>query len=90
MKVLRKARVTQKVGTDEKGRRRRRRTGGMLKAKTLEHTISERKVLEHIRKAPFLVSLHYAFQTDTKLHLVMGLPYPKGRRERWGSSWQAS
>lgn len=42
------------------------------KRKVLEHTLTERNVLEAIRDFPFLVSLHYAFQTDTKLHLVMG------------------
>lgn len=43
------------------------------KAKTAEHTRTERQVLEHIRQSPFLVTLHYAFQTDTKLHLILGL-----------------
>uniref|UniRef100_A0A3Q2YYM2 non-specific serine/threonine protein kinase n=1 Tax=Hippocampus comes TaxID=109280 RepID=A0A3Q2YYM2_HIPCM len=41
------------------------------KAKTAEHTRSERQVLEHIRQSPYLVTLHYAFQTDTKLHLIL-------------------
>ncbi|TSN67085.1 Ribosomal protein S6 kinase alpha-5 [Bagarius yarrelli] len=41
------------------------------KAKTTEHTRTERQVLEHIRESPFLVTLHYAFQTDTKLHLIL-------------------
>ena len=48
-----------------------RKSRVLQKPKTLEHTIAERQVLEHIRSAPFLVSLHYAFQTDTKLHLVL-------------------
>ncbi|KAG5857929.1 hypothetical protein ANANG_G00024610 [Anguilla anguilla] len=43
------------------------------KAKTAEHTRTERQVLEHIRQSPFLVTLHYAFQTDTQLHLILGL-----------------
>ncbi|MEJ1269622.1 ribosomal protein S6 kinase polypeptide 4 [Cricetulus griseus] len=43
------------------------------KAKTTEHTRTERQVLEHIRQSPFLVTLHYAFQTETKLHLILGL-----------------
>ena len=46
------------------------------KAKTAEHTRTERQVLEHIRQSPFLVTLHYAFQTDTKLHLILGQPPP--------------
>ncbi|XP_028573545.2 ribosomal protein S6 kinase alpha-5 [Podarcis muralis] len=41
------------------------------KAKTTEHTKTERQVLEHIRQSPFLVTLHYAFQTDAKLHLIL-------------------
>ncbi|CDQ63541.1 unnamed protein product [Oncorhynchus mykiss] len=44
------------------------------KAKTAEHTRTERQVLEHIRQSPFLVTLHYAFQTQTKLHLILD-PY---------------
>ena len=38
----------------------------------MEHTLTERSVLEAIRDFPFLVTLHYAFQTDAKLHLLMG------------------
>ena len=30
------------------------------------------KVLETIRQSPFLVTMHYAFQTPAKLHLVLG------------------
>ncbi|KAG8449054.1 hypothetical protein GDO86_015925 [Hymenochirus boettgeri] len=41
------------------------------KAKTAEHTRTERQVLENIRQSPFLVTLHYAFQTETKLHLIL-------------------
>uniref|UniRef100_A0A5F9CES9 Ribosomal protein S6 kinase n=1 Tax=Oryctolagus cuniculus TaxID=9986 RepID=A0A5F9CES9_RABIT len=41
------------------------------KAKSREHTRTERQVLEHIRQSPFLVTLHYAFQTETKLHLIL-------------------
>lgn len=40
--------------------------------KVMEHTLTERSVLEAIRDFPFLVTLHYAFQTDAKLHLIMG------------------
>lgn len=42
------------------------------KRKVMEHTLTERSVLQEIRDFPFLVTLHYAFQTDAKLHLVMG------------------
>ncbi len=44
------------------------------KTKTTEHTKTERQVLEAIRQSPFLVTLHYAFQTDAKLHLILGKP----------------
>jgi len=45
------------------------------KTKTTEHTKTERQVLEAIRAAPFLITLHYAFQTDAKLHLILGNVY---------------
>ena len=41
------------------------------KKKTTEHTRTERQVLETVRQAPFLVTMHYAFQTPAKLHLVL-------------------
>ncbi|VEN34086.1 unnamed protein product [Callosobruchus maculatus] len=41
------------------------------KKKTTEHTKTERQVLEAVRDNPFLVTLHYAFQTDAKLHLIL-------------------
>ena len=43
------------------------------KTKTTEHTKTERQVLQAIRDAPFLITLHYAFQTDAKLHLILGI-----------------
>ena len=45
------------------------------KKKTAEHTMTERQVLEAVRQSPFLVTLYYAFQTDAKLHLILG-SYP--------------
>ncbi|XP_053674358.1 uncharacterized protein LOC128724661 [Anopheles nili] len=42
-----------------------------LKKKTAEHTRTERQVLEAIQDAPFLVTMHYAFQTDSKLYLIL-------------------
>lgn len=42
------------------------------KKKMTEHTKTERQVLEAVRDHPFLVTLHYAFQTDAKLHLILG------------------
>lgn len=43
----------------------------VAKAKTTEHTITERHVLEAVRRCPFIVTMHYAFQTDAKLHIIM-------------------
>lgn len=42
------------------------------KAKSTEHARAERQVLEQVRQSPFLVTLHYAFQTEAKLHLILG------------------
>jgi ribosomal protein S6 kinase alpha-5 len=44
----------------------------MNKQKTLEHTLAERQVLERLRGLPFLVNMVYAFQSNSKLHIVMG------------------
>ncbi|XP_055909092.1 ribosomal protein S6 kinase alpha-5 [Eupeodes corollae] len=41
------------------------------KKKTAEHTTTERQVLEAIQQSPFLVGMHYAFQTDSKLFLIL-------------------
>lgn len=41
------------------------------KKKTAEHTKTERQVLESIEHSPFLVTMHYAFQTDSKLHIIL-------------------
>jgi hypothetical protein len=41
--------------------------------KTYQYTMTEHKVFEQkIFDAPFLVGLYYSFQTESKLHLVMG------------------
>lgn len=50
------------------------------KRKVMEHTLTERSVLEAIRDFPFLVTLHFAFQTETKLHLIMGKEWSRQRR----------
>lgn len=41
------------------------------KKKTAEHTRTERQVLESIKRSPFLVTMHYAFQTESKLHIIL-------------------
>ena len=49
-----------------------RKAALLQQPKDAEHTRTERQVLEVIRASPFLVTLHYAFQTDQKLHLILG------------------
>eukprot|EP00051_Salpingoeca_urceolata_P016843 m.226314 g.226314 ORF g.226314 m.226314 type:complete len:831 (-) comp18795_c0_seq6:158-2650(-) len=39
--------------------------------KTTEHTKAERSILESISQIPFVVHLQYAFQTESKLHLIL-------------------
>ena len=41
-----------------------------IKKRQVEHTKTERNVLASI-KHPFIVKLHYAFQTGEKLHFVL-------------------
>lgn len=35
------------------------------------YKLNHLQVLEAVRKCPFLITMHYAFQTDSKLHLVL-------------------
>ena len=42
----------------------------LKEAKHIQHTKTERKILEFVQH-PFIVSLKFAFQTETKLYLVM-------------------
>lgn len=42
------------------------------KKKSLEHALMERRILAKLTGCPFLVNLVYAFQSDTKLHIIMG------------------
>lgn len=42
----------------------------VLKRNQIEHTKSERKILQSVT-SPFLVNMHYAFQTEEKLYMVM-------------------
>jgi serine/threonine protein kinase len=43
----------------------------ILDEKTTQQAVTERLVLEAVRQCPFLVTLHYAFQTDSKLYLII-------------------
>lgn len=44
--------------------------GNIIKRNQVEHTKTERNVLEYIRH-PFIVSLRYAFQTPQKLYFIL-------------------
>ncbi|GBG33972.1 Protein kinase, putative [Hondaea fermentalgiana] len=46
------------------------RKEAIIKRNQVEHTKAEREILEEI-KHPFLMGLHFAFQTESKLYLVM-------------------
>eukprot|EP00347_Sterkiella_histriomuscorum_P012596 403367961 len=46
------------------------RKNDVLKRNQIEHTKSERQILQQIT-SPFLVNMHYAFQTEEKLYMVM-------------------
>ncbi|KAK6105622.1 Protein kinase domain family protein [Brugia pahangi] len=67
--------LTRKVGGRDHGKiyamKVLRKSRVMTKAKTLQHTLSERHVLERLKGLPFLVEMIYAFQSDSKLHIVM-------------------
>ncbi|KAJ8707965.1 hypothetical protein PYW08_010331 [Mythimna loreyi] len=66
--------VRKKVGIDEGklyAMKVLKKASIVQKLKTAEHTRTERQVLEAVRACPFLVTLHYAFQTDSKLHLIL-------------------
>ncbi|VDK87126.1 unnamed protein product [Onchocerca ochengi] len=67
--------LTRKVGGRDHGiiyaMKVLRKSRVITKAKTLQHTLSERHVLERLKGLPFLVEMIYAFQSDSKLHIVM-------------------
>ncbi|PNF27171.1 hypothetical protein B7P43_G07842 [Cryptotermes secundus] len=47
----------------------------MKTKKFIEYTKTERQVLEEVKCSPFLIELHYAFQTSEKLHLILALDW---------------
>lgn len=49
----------------------RKATIEQQQGKAVEHLMSERAILEAIRRLPFTVHLHYAFQTNNKLFLIL-------------------
>lgn len=67
--------LVRKIGGSDGGKlyalKQLKKASIVQKTKTTEHTITERQVLESIRDSPFLVTLHYAFQTDAKLNLIL-------------------
>lgn len=42
----------------------------VIETNQVEHTKTERIVMQYAR-SPFVINLHYAFQTDSKLYIVM-------------------
>ncbi|BFZ12288.1 hypothetical protein BsWGS_15326 [Bradybaena similaris] len=67
--------LVRKIGGRDNGKlyalKQLKKASIVQKTKTTEHTRTERQVLEAIRQSPFLVTLHYAFQTDSKLNLIL-------------------
>lgn len=68
--------LVRKIGGSDSGRvyamKVLKKTRVAQKPKTLEHTLTERQALERLKGLPFLVEMVYAFQTENKLHIVMG------------------
>ena len=64
----------------------------IIKQKEVKHIMSERNVLMNNHRNPFLIGLHYSFQTPAKLYFV--LDYVNGGPDHHGmphrSTWQAS
>ncbi|KAI9097386.1 kinase-like domain-containing protein [Phlyctochytrium arcticum] len=48
-----------------------RKASIVVHGKGAEHTKNERNILEDVQH-PFIVTLHYAFQTEAKLYLILG------------------
>jgi len=46
------------------------RKEAIVARKQVAHTMAERNILKKIHH-PFIVSLHYAFQTDEKLYMIL-------------------
>ena len=42
----------------------------LIERNQLDHTKTERDILQHVHN-PFLMKMHYAFQTEDKLYMVM-------------------
>ncbi|PNF19151.1 hypothetical protein B7P43_G09804 [Cryptotermes secundus] len=53
--------------------------------KIVEYTKTERQLLEEVRCSPFLIEMHYAFQTSEKLHLILALDWTC--RCKWGDNY---
>lgn len=52
--------------------------------RTMNHFINERHVLEQVRWKPFLATLHYAFESEKDLNLVLIVSQELKRRRRSG------
>jgi ribosomal protein S6 kinase alpha-5 len=68
--------LVRKIGGDDSGQlyamKELVKADIMKTPKITEYTKTERQVLEAVRHSPFLISLHYAFQTFDKLNLILG------------------
>jgi len=62
--------LVQKKGTKQLFAMKVLRKENILKRNQIDHTKCEREVMQKI-KSPFLVDMHYAFQTQEKLYMVM-------------------
>ncbi len=62
--------LVKKKGTNQIYAMKVLRKENILKRNQIEHTKSERQILQQV-KSPFLMIMHFAFQTDEKLYIVM-------------------
>jgi serine/threonine protein kinase len=66
--------LVQKRGGEDDGRlyaMKVLRKASIIEDEVIQYTMTERNVLEAVRHHPFLTTLHYAFQTDSKLYLAL-------------------
>ena len=50
------------------------RKEAIIKRKQVDHTRAEKNILQKIQH-PFIVQLHYAFQTEDKLYMILEYVY---------------
>ncbi|KAI8824952.1 kinase-like domain-containing protein [Fimicolochytrium jonesii] len=69
--LVRKKKVSPNVKSELYAMKVLKKASIVLHGKDAEHTRNERSILEDVRH-PFIVTLHYAFQTASKLYLILG------------------